>query len=84
MQPFNMLAATVTTPGNLEKIRRRSLRYLQLKHPDVDQTIAHVLITYCFVITEDRERILLSWLSGQGSSRNRGQGPWSAHVLGFF
>ena len=62
---FNMLGDGEQRQSNLEKIRRRSLRYLQLKHPDVDQTIAHVLITYCFVITEDRKRILLSWLSGQ-------------------
>lgn len=62
---FNMLGDGEQRQSNLEKIRRRSLRYLQLKHPDVDQTIAHVLITYCFVITKDRKRILLSWLSGQ-------------------
>ena len=33
--------------------------------PDVDQRIAHVLITYCFVAREDRKRVLLTWLSGQ-------------------
>ena len=62
---FNMLGDGEQRQSNMEKIRRRTLRYLQNKHPDVDQTIAHVLITYCFVITEDRKRILLSWLAGQ-------------------
>ena len=31
----------------------------------MDQKIAHVLITYCFVSREDRKRVLLTWLSGQ-------------------
>ena len=62
---FNMLGDGEQRQSNMEKIRRRTLRYLQISHPDVDQTIAKVLITYCFVITEDRKRILLSWLSGQ-------------------
>jgi hypothetical protein len=62
---FNMLGDGEQRQGNMEKIRRRTLRYLQESQPDVDQRIAHVLITYCFVITEDRKRILLSWLSGQ-------------------
>lgn len=62
---FNMLGDGEQRQSNMEKVRRRTLRYLQLSHPDVDQTIAHVLITYCFVVTEDRKRILLSWLSGQ-------------------
>lgn len=62
---FSMLGDGEQRQSNLEKIRRRTLRYLQLRHPDVDQTIAHVLITYCFVIREERKRLLLQWLSGQ-------------------
>ena len=62
---FSMLGEGEQRQANMEKIRRRTLRYLQDKHPNVDQKIARVLITYCFVITEDRKRLLLSWLSGQ-------------------
>jgi hypothetical protein len=49
----------------MAQIRRRILRLLQITCPDVDQTIAHVLITYCFVLREDRKRRLLTWLAGQ-------------------
>ncbi|HEX6986304.1 MAG TPA: hypothetical protein VF170_13060, partial [Planctomycetaceae bacterium] len=45
--------------------RRRTLRYLQVHHPDADQRIAHALITYCFVSNPERKRLLLTWLSGQ-------------------
>lgn len=62
---FSMLGEGEQRQANMERIRRRTLRYLQDKHPNVDQKIAHVLITYCFVVTEDRKRLLLSWLSGQ-------------------
>lgn len=62
---FNMLGEGERRQENMDRIRRRTLRFLQLKHPDVDQTIAHVLITYCFVVREDRKRVLLTWLSGQ-------------------
>lgn len=31
----------------------------------MDQRIAHVLITYCFVAREDWKRVLLTWLAGQ-------------------
>lgn len=37
----------------------------QFTHPDRNQTIARVLITYCFVAREDRKRVLLTWLAGQ-------------------
>lgn len=62
---FNMLGEGERRQDNMEKIRRATLRFLQLKQPDVDQKIAHVLITYCFVTREDRKRVLLTWLSGQ-------------------
>jgi hypothetical protein len=62
---FNMLGEGERRQDNMEKIRRRTLRFLQSTQPDVDQKIAHVLITYCFVSREDRKRVLLTWLSGQ-------------------
>jgi hypothetical protein len=62
---FNMLGEGERRQDNMDRIRRRTLRYLQSAHPDVDQKIAHVLITYCFVAREDRKRVLLTWLSGQ-------------------
>jgi hypothetical protein len=62
---FNMLGEGERRQDNMDRIRRRTLRFLQLTHPDVDQKIAHVLITYCFVSREDRKRVLLTWLSGQ-------------------
>ncbi len=60
-----MLGEGERRQDNLDRIRRRTLKYLQFNHPDVDQTIARVLITYCFVAREDRKRSLLSWLAGQ-------------------
>jgi hypothetical protein len=60
-----MLGEGERRQDNMEKIRRRTLRFLQSTQPDVDQKIAHVLITYCFVSREDRKRVLLTWLSGQ-------------------
>lgn len=62
---FNMLGEGEKRTDNMEKIRRRTLRFLLHHQPDVDQKIAHVLITYCFVSREDRKRVLLTWLSGQ-------------------
>ena len=66
--PFNlflMLGEGEKRQDNLRAIRKRTLGYLQLHHPDVDLRIAHALITYCFVSRPDRKRILLTWLSGQ-------------------
>lgn len=62
---FNMLGEGEKRQDNLDRIRKRTLKYLQFNHPDVDQTIARVLITYCFVVREDRKRVLLTWLAGQ-------------------
>lgn len=62
---FNMLGEGEKRQDNLDRIRKRTLKYLQFTHPDVDQTIARVLITYCFVAREDRKRVLLTWLAGQ-------------------
>ena len=62
---FRMLGEGERRQINMDLIRRRTLRYLQTNHPDIDQRIAHVLITYCFVAREDRKRVLLTWLSGQ-------------------
>lgn len=62
---FDMLGEGERRSENMRTIRRRTLRYLQINHPDVDQGIAHALITYCFVAREERRRILLTWLSGQ-------------------
>lgn len=62
---FRMLGEGEQRQNNMRTIRNRTLRYLQVNNPDVDQRIAHVLITYCFVSREDRKRVLLKWLSGQ-------------------
>ncbi|QDV36373.1 AAA family ATPase [Tautonia plasticadhaerens] len=62
---FRMLGEGEQRQSNMRTIRNRTLRYLQTHNPDVDQRIAHVLITYCFVSREDRKRVLLKWLSGQ-------------------
>lgn len=62
---FKMLGEGEKRIDRLDRLRRFALRYLQTTHPDVDQTIAHVLITYCFVSREDRKKVLLTWLSGQ-------------------
>lgn len=62
---FNMLGKGEKRQENMDRLRRRTLRFLQSAHPDVDQRIAHVLITYCFVTREDHKRVLLTWLSGQ-------------------
>jgi hypothetical protein len=53
---FKMLGEGERRQSNMDRIRRRTLRYLQSRHPDVDQRIAYVLITYCFVAREDRKR----------------------------
>ncbi|PHS10626.1 MAG: hypothetical protein COA78_11250, partial [Blastopirellula sp.] len=62
---FSMLGEGERRQANMKTIRNRTLRYLQVHSPDVDQQIARVLITYCFVVREDRKRLLLMWLSGQ-------------------
>jgi hypothetical protein len=62
---FNMLGEGERRQDNMTFVRRRTLRFLQFNHPDVDQTVAHVLITYCFVLREDHKRVLLNWLAGQ-------------------
>lgn len=61
---FQMLGEGDRRQANMESIRRRTLRYLQNHLPGVDQLIAHVLITYCFVQSQERKRRLLAWLSG--------------------
>jgi hypothetical protein len=62
---FQMAGEGERRQDNLRKIRNRTLRYLKVNHPDVDQRIAHALITYCFVSAPDRKRLLLTWLSGE-------------------
>lgn len=62
---FNMLGEGERRQENMEKIRRRTLRFLLSDNPGADQTVVHVLITYCFVAREDRKRLLLNWLAGQ-------------------
>jgi Cdc6-like AAA superfamily ATPase len=62
---FNMLGEGEGRTANMRSIRSRTLRFLQRVHPDVDQQIAHALISYCFVSSETRRRVLLNWLSGQ-------------------
>ncbi len=49
---------------NMILIRRRTLSFLKQKQAEVDQTIAHVLITYCLVSDSNRKRLLLEWLRG--------------------
>ena len=62
---FSMLGSGERRNKNLGSLRNRTLRYLLLHYPGVDQRIAHVLITYCFTVQEDRKRMLLTWLTGQ-------------------
>lgn len=61
---FTLLGEGERRQEKMAQIRRRILRLLQITCPDVDQTIARVLITYCFVRREDRKRVLLNWLKG--------------------
>ena|GEM_PF-1155740 len=70
---FKMLGEGERRQINMDLIRRRTLRYLQLHHPELDQRIAHVLITYCFVVREDRKRVLLTWLAGQDVDEGEGK-----------
>jgi hypothetical protein len=66
--PFNIfqfLGEGEQRQKNLDPVRQLTLRFLQVNHPGVNQTIARALITYCFVATERHKRILLTWLSGQ-------------------
>ncbi len=62
---FHMLGKGKKRQDNVRKIRGKTLRYLQVHHPDVDQKIAHALITYCFVSDDERKRLLLTWLAGE-------------------
>jgi len=62
---FRMLGEGERRQTNMETIRRRTLRHLQQSDPDVDQDIARALVMYCFVRSDDRKRVLLTWLSGQ-------------------
>lgn len=54
--------------ANIVLLRRRVMRYLQVDCPEVDQRIAHALITYCFVRRDDRKFRLRNWLVGQDLS----------------
>ncbi|GAB6164466.1 hypothetical protein JCM19992_04660 [Thermostilla marina] len=62
---FRMLGKGRQRQQNMESIRRRTLQYLQVRHPEVDQKIARALITYCFVSSEEHKRLLLTWLAGE-------------------
>jgi hypothetical protein len=62
---FNMIGQGEKRLNNLRLLRNRTLRYLKARHPNVDETVADILIKYCFVSREDHKRILLTWLSGQ-------------------
>ena len=73
---FTMLGDGEKRQNNMDMLRRRTLRHLKQKHPEVDQQIARVLITYCFVARDDLKRMLLTWLSGQDVD------PEEAKVLG--
>jgi Cdc6-like AAA superfamily ATPase len=70
---FLMLGEGERRQDNLRAIRKRTLRYMLANHPDVDQRIAHALITYCFVTTPDRKRLLLTWLAGQDIDETEAQ-----------
>ena len=63
-QLFEMLGDGERRSDNLDRIRRRTLRFLRTEHPDANQEIAHVLITYCLVSREEHKRLLLNWLGG--------------------
>lgn len=65
---FRMLGTEEQRTRNMRAIRNRTLRYLQINQPKVDQKIAHALITYCFTVEEDRKRLLLTWLAGEDIS----------------
>jgi hypothetical protein len=70
---FSMLGEGEKRIENMKALRNHTLRYLQTHHPDVDQRITHALITYCFVVTPLRKRLLLTWLSGQDIDENEAQ-----------
>lgn len=62
---FRMLGEGERRKNNMELIRKRTLRFLSLNHPEVDQSIASGLIRYCLFAREDWKRLALRWLSGQ-------------------
>lgn len=67
---FSMLGEGEKRNENLRALRNLTLFHLQTHQPDVDQRIAHALITYCFVVNPFRKRLLLTWLSGQDIDEN--------------
>lgn len=62
---FTMLGEGQKRADNLNALRNRTLRYLKTNHPEVDGHVAHALITYCLSGDANRQRALLTWLSGQ-------------------
>lgn len=61
---FVMLGDGERKNQNMNYLRRITLTYFQNKHPEIDQTIARALISYCF-LTPKNKQVLLSWLEGQ-------------------
>jgi len=62
---FTMLGSGETRQKNLNELRRRTLNFLRMNHPEVDRNIARALITYCFVEQDNNKRVLLTWLAGE-------------------
>ncbi len=57
-------------------LRRKILKALKLRHPDVDQPLTEALITYFFT-DEDRRRIIYTWLTSPSIT------PTEARYLSF-
>jgi hypothetical protein len=62
---FGMLEGGSGRQKHLDYLRNKTLAYLRIHHPDVDQTVARALINYCFLATERDRRATLTWLIGQ-------------------
>lgn len=62
---FTLLGRGETRNQKMGYLRRLTLGYLREYHPEVDQTIARTLITYCLLASDFHKRTLLTWLQGQ-------------------
>lgn len=61
---FTIVGEGTQRQANLEWLRNHTLRYLSSRHPEVDPSLAHMLITYCFVVEPERRRQIQLWLQG--------------------
>jgi len=63
---FGMLGTGQPREENFRKIRSRTLKFLKLKHPKINETITHALVTYALAAQDETRRKILTWLAGQG------------------